>query len=739
MTLRIRYSLLALLGVAAVLVSLDWWIAVPEGRTAEYVGRQTCAECHAAQEKKWSGSDHDLAMDLATPEFVLGDFENTQLEHHGITSRMSRRGDEYFVATEGPDGQVAEFRVKYVFGFRPLQQYLAELEKGHIQVLPVSWDTEQKRWFYANPDEPFGPHDPLHWTGSAQNWNHMCAECHTTNFAKNYDVKTDTYHSSYSEIDVSCESCHGPGSLHVELAEARSLFWDRRYGFGLAKLKGDDPTTELETCAPCHSRRQRVFPEFQAGDRYSDHFRLALLDDHLYHADGQIDDEVYVYGSFTQSLMYEKGVRCTDCHDPHTTRVKFEDNRLCTQCHIPGKYDGPVHHHHAVGSRGARCVECHMPSKNYMVVDPRRDHSLRVPRPDLTVSIGTPNACNDCHTKEIETPAWAAEKVVEWYGPKRRQDPHYGEIIHAGRASDPAAVDPLIKLARDSKVGPIVRATAVSLLGQYFENQEARNAVERAAKDRDSRVRVAALRTLDDRPPTSPEQADELRKRVAPLLTDRFRQVRSEAARLLAGTPSDLLDAAERASFEDALKEYQIGVNADNDLAGAHMSLALLNERLNRTDAAVSEYRTAIRIEPEMAGARSNLANLLSRLGNEKEAMQLRIKEAELLERDAGLLPDSGILHYRLGLANYLIGREDKAVVALAKACELEPRSPDFLMALTLLYEKQRRWGPAIKAAQKLIALQPENRVFQQVLAKIQNGASRSQAEPGPQPLPQPE
>ena len=269
---RRRVMALAVLLMLVSWPAWDWWSVLPPGRTAGFVGRASCIQCHAEQGNLWEGSDHDRAMDLATPEFVLGDFNDTELEHHGVTSRMSRRGDEFFVETEGPDGKRGEFAVKYVFGYRPLQQYLAELEGGRVQVLPVTWDTEEQRWFYANPDAPFGPDDPLHWTGTAQNWNHMCADCHSTNYAKNYDLKTDTYHYSYSEIDVSCEACHGPGSIHVELAESNSLFWDRHYGYGLAKLKDKNPKTQLESCAPCHSRRQRIYPGFLPGEDFHDHF-----------------------------------------------------------------------------------------------------------------------------------------------------------------------------------------------------------------------------------------------------------------------------------------------------------------------------------------------------------------------------------------------------------------------------------------------------------------------------------
>lgn len=710
--------------------AVDWWSALPAGRAATYVGRQSCVTCHAEQAKKWQGSDHDLAMDRATPEFVLGDFNETQLEHHGVTSKMHRRGDEFFVETQGPDGETAEFQVKYVFGYHPLQQYLAELERGQVQVLPVTWDTEKKRWFYAAPDAPFGPDDPLHWTGTAQNWNHMCADCHTTNFAKNYDVKTDTHHYSHNEMDVSCEACHGPGSIHVELANAKSIFWDRRYGHGLAKLKGANSQTQLETCAPCHAHRQRIYPGFQPGDKFHDHYGLSLLEDHLYHADGQINEEVYVYGSFTQSLMYRKGVRCTDCHDPHTTRLKFEGNKLCTQCHLPSKYDGPNHHHHKIDGKGASCVECHMPAKTYMVVDPRRDHSLRVPRPDLTVKIGTPNACNGCHMKQDETPQWAAEKIVEWYGPKRRQDPHYGEVFAAGRRSAPHAVAKLARLARRRDEGPIVRATAVSLLATRYDTVESREAVYKAIKDGDPLVRTAALRLFEGWQPQSEEEAREFKKRLAPLLKDSTRLVRITAARLLSILPSNFLSSAENTSFASALKEYKAGLMENDDQSGAHMGLGILHANRNNLAKAVEEYQIAIRLEPNVAGPRSNLAELLEAMGKKDEAQTLREEEVEFFARDARLLPNNAAIAHRLGLAYYRLGREKEAAVSLENAYRLEPSNANYLLMLALLYEKQQRWEEALKAGQELIRLQPENLAFHKQLSRFEQQAARANPQP---------
>jgi predicted CXXCH cytochrome family protein len=709
-------------------LALDWWSALPEGKTPQYVGRQSCVVCHASQAEKWAGSDHDRAMDLATPEFVLGDFDNKQLVHHGTTSKMYRRGDKSFVETEGPHGKLTEFHVKYVIGVRPLQQYLAELDGGRMQVLPVTWDTEQHRWFFANPDAPYGPDDPLHWTGSAQNWNHMCADCHTTNYAKNYDPNTDTHHHSFSEMDVSCEACHGPGSIHVELARAKSLFWDRRYGLGLAKLQ--ERNTQLESCAPCHSRRRRIYPEFKPGDRFLDHYSLSLLDEHLYHADGQIDDEVYEYGSFLQSLMYRKRVRCTDCHDPHTTRVKFAGNRLCTQCHQAGKYDGQLHHRHKPESKGSLCVECHMPVKNYMVVDPRRDHSLRIPRPDLTVSIGTPNACNHCHAKEHETPQWAAQKIAEWYGPKRRDDPHYGEIIAAARQGKPNAREQLARLANSATTNAIVRATAVSLLATRYPIEESRDAIQRALGDRDELVRAAAVQAFGGWQASSYDDAQDLRRLFTPKLSDRSRLVRIEAARMALTLSPQHFEPSERAALAKAIEEYEASLLLDADQAGAHLSLGVLYSSLGDVTRAMNSYRTAMRLDPAVVGPRSNLAQLLDHQGQPDEARRLRLKEAELLKRDAELLPNSGLLQYQLGLMQYLLGREKEAEQSLLAATRLEPESTEFLLALTLLYEKQKRWPDALHAATELCRRAPDNLTFRQVLRNIEEGQSKGETGP---------
>ncbi len=653
----------------------DWWHCLPDSAQATYVGRAACAECHAQEMQLFAGSDHDRAMAVATDKTVLGDFNNATLVHHGITSRMFRRDGKFMIHTEGPDGKMADFEIKYVFGVRPLQQYMVEFDRpkdmpaneiARLQVLRISWDTKRKKWFYMPPSdvpEKLDPHDPLHWTGIGQRWNDMCAYCHSTNLQKNYDVSTGIYHTTFSEIDVSCEACHGPGSIHVALARRHSLFWDRKRGYGIVSLAEPDSHIQIQACAPCHSRRADIYPNFRPGDNYYDYFSNELLRENTYFADGQIKDEDYVFGSFIQSKMYHNDIRCTDCHDPHAARLKHDGNKVCTSCHqhSGAKYDSEAHHHHKMGTLGASCPECHMPQTTYMEVDPRRDHSIRIPRPDLSVALGLPNACTRCHLSDAKIPAaqraelkqyrdwieaarngdtlirnelerldqWSLDAVKKWYGDKKWPR-HFAYALHAGRAGEPQAADELAKVAANRLWPGIVRATAIMQRGMLSTVGDLAPET-RALHDPDPQVRQAAVaRFFDYLPDVSSrplaqrdldalaERVSPITRRLVPMLRDPRRNVRVETGRVLARVPpgllSQLLNGQQREEMDQAIQEYIAGINEANDRGGAHMVLGVLYESLGWDDRAIAAYRDAIRVEPDLTGPRSNLAALLERI-----------------------------------------------------------------------------------------------------------------------------
>jgi tetratricopeptide (TPR) repeat protein len=732
-------------------VFADYWSAKPLGLQASFVGRAACIDCHQKETHAFAGSHHDLAMDLATEATVLADFNDATIEHDGMVSRMFRDGDRFMVHTEGETGQMEDFEVKYVFGFDPLQQFMVEFDRrddmpaeevSRLQVLRISWDTKKKEWFYLRPPdvkEKLEPDDPLHWTGIAQRWQTMCAECHSTHLERNFDPKTQQYRTTFSEIDVSCEACHGPGSLHVELAGSKSLFWDRNYKYGLAQLKGDDPEPQLQTCAPCHSRRGMLDSHFHGGDIYTDHYSLELLQPDTYYDDGQIKDEVYVYGSFIQSRMHHKGVRCTDCHDPHSLKLKGNGNETCTSCHqhAAGKYDVPSHHHHEPGTPGAMCVSCHMPETTYMDVDPRRDHSLRIPRPDLSLKIGTPNACSGCHVADQaeslapstlaslgeyadwllaagegeesvaaaikKTDQWCEDACQQWYGEKRLTDPHFGETLNAFRSGEEGAVEQMLSLALkpDELAPPIARATALSELGNAGVAQAyptARKILDNAEEH--PIVRAAALNLFMSLPSVDPREGSNIvRKALMRHIDDPSRLVRTEAIRVLvtSGAYRSLSDS-ERSRVDLAIDELRDALMVASDRAGAHMGWAMLCESRGLAGEANQAYETAMKVEPLTTGPRTNLAALLEReAGNFSpakaqqmmmRATQLRAEELPLLARDASLAPSNADLQYRYGLALYLSGDMEAAMTQLQLAVDLAPEVEIFRTARDLLKEK---------------------------------------------------
>lgn len=668
-------ALLVTVLVGGLLLAADRYRESPEVVEASYSGRDSCVKCHQTEAALFHGSDHDLAMDLATDATVLADFDDQSLEHHGITSRMFRDGKKFMVNTEGPDGVMKDFEVKYVFGVRPLQQYMVELEApvdgkpneiGRVQVLRLSWDANRNKWFYLDPpdvSEKLDPDDPLHWTGITQNWNTSCASCHSTNLQKNFDLASNSYHTTFSEIDVSCEACHGPGSYHIELANRASLFWDRNHGYGLAKLKTENNRAQIETCAPCHSRRGEIRTGFQPGCNFDDYFALQLISDPVYHADGQIRDEDYVYGSFIQSKMYHNGIKCSDCHDPHSAKVKFTDNRLCTSCHQhpAGKYDSPSHHHHEPGTPGASCVECHMPATTYMAVDPRRDHSFRVPRPGMSVTLGTPNSCTACHLdasklvgRESEKPLtqyldWIiaaeqgddvvkqelarvdqlmADAAEKWYPAEQSPDKtKYYEQIAQGLVGGPEKIPTLVELAKDITSPAMLRASALSELSADLSEASLEAAME-ALEDKDTKVVSAALIRLDNHIGSVMEQyrysnvqvpISKLRptiNAVMKLFRHPAQRVRTESARVFVSLPPQVKEqfathSADRVAFEKALAELIKSVSVDNDRAASYLMLGGLYQMQGDSRQAIESYRNAIKVEPNLSGPRGNMAALL--------------------------------------------------------------------------------------------------------------------------------
>ncbi len=726
----------------------------------KFVGSTQCRDCHNREFDSWEGSHHDLAMAVASEETVLGDFNNTEFTLHGITSRFFRKDEKFFVYTNGPGGEMGEFEITHTFGWFPLQQYLIPFPGGRLQTLHIAWDSRDNRWFRVPPEGPIDPDDWLYWTNAAQNWNGMCAQCHSTNLEKNYDPVADSYNTTWSDIDVGCEACHGPGSLHVDWAEMSEMARPVTANYKLAvQTSGIDSRQLVELCAPCHSRRGAMGDYQHTETDLLDNFLPSLLNEELYFADGQIQDEVYVYGSFTQSKMYRHDVRCNDCHDVHSIELIKEGNELCLQCHREEQYDTTDHHFHKqefeqgdpirsadgevlfeVGT-GAQCVQCHMPGRYYMGVDYRPDHSFRIPDPALDAAIDAPDACLRCHIDEDSS--WSQETMIEWYGPGRRK--HYGEIIARARSGDPNAATSLIRLAGDALYPVNVRATALSLLAGY-PGPATQQAMEIALMDEEALIRHSAVSSIQ---PSTPQ---ELAKLLGPVLYDPVKTVRIEAARRLAGDISQQLDEDQRMVFRDVLQEFEDAMLYTADFSYSRHNLGNLYASLERPEEAITQYREAIRIDNQFYPAKVNLALLYNQLGQNEQAelllrevvaaepaqfelayslglllaeMQKYREAVPFLEQASAGLPERARIHYNLGLIYQYLQNMVKAESELRAALELEPMSLDFQYGLADHYLKQGRFEDARPIAEDMVFMHPENPIGSQMLEFIRRNTGR--------------
>jgi tetratricopeptide (TPR) repeat protein len=694
---------------------------------ATFVGSESCAGCHQLEAKLWQGSQHQLAMAHASGKSVLGDFSGITFDYFSVKSRLFQKDGKYLVETDDADGKLAVFEIKYTFGVDPLQQYLVEFPDGRVQALPIAWDTRPKemggqRWFHLYPNEEIRHDDVLHWTKLNQNWNFMCSECHSTGVRKNYDAANDRYATTLAEISVGCEACHGEGSRHVDWAREKSSWWS----FG----KIDDPTmglaerfserrdatwvpnaetgnvkrstpprvlrAEVETCGLCHARRSEFSEAWTPGQWLADTHMVSPLGRGLHSTDGQMLDieEAYNYSTFRQSKMFAAGVTCSDCHDPHSANLRLPGDKTCLQCHSQEKYAAATHHRHETVSPPLACASCHMPTRKYMVVDKRHDHSFRIPRPDISVKLGTPNACNDCHANK--PPEWSAAAIEHWYGPNRKGFQNYAAAFHSAWNDEAEAAKLLAVVAADSNAPAVARASALSELGTRV-TPAALNLACAAIRDPDPMVRIGAIDMLENAPP---EQKWSI---ASPFLSDPIRSVRIRAVSILADVSSARLSENDRARFDRNVEEFIAAQRFNADRPEARSTLGAFYARRGRAGEAEAEYQAALRLSPQFTGAAINLADLYRQTGREDAG-------EKVLRTAINSVPGDGGLHHALGLSLVRLKRLDEALPELRSAAEFAPDNARYAYIYGVAMHSAGHQQEAIAYLKDSLTGYPENR-----------------------------
>ncbi|SMO65587.1 Cytochrome c554 and c-prime [Saccharicrinis carchari] len=692
-----------------------------EQEKAHFVGKETCIECHLNEYNQWVGSDHDLAMQYANDSTVLGNFNDQTIEYNGMTHRFYTRDGLFFVETDGESGKLEEFQIKYTFGYYPLQQYLVEFDRGRLQTLPLTWNSKDSVWYHMAEaiytDQMIESDNWLHWTNQAQNWNGMCADCHSTNLVKGYDAENDSYRTTWSEINVSCEACHGPASKHLEWAAKADYARDEHNNYGLTvKTSGIDNKEYVDLCVRCHARRGSVSDFNHSSDIYN-HTIPNLPIGESYHIDGQILDEDYVYGSFTQSKMYMRDVACNDCHNVHSTKRLFEDNRLCTQCHRADDYDTYNHHFHKSAGEageaviaddgvrfevgeGTRCINCHMPAQFYMGVDYRNDHSLRVPRPDLTQTLGTPNACNQCHADK--STQWAIDYVNKWHGIGRPAQ--YGTTFKEAQTGSAEGFEQLVHIYNDEVYPEIIRATAIHLLGQHYQAR-GKDILLEALHNFNGHIRYNALQNLmvDDQ-----KSLDA----VLSMLSDQTAAIRIESASKLNAVPAGQIPAQYKEPLEKAKKEYLETLKYNADFPTGKFNLANFYYNQKQLDKAEEFYKKALEQDKELHAIKINLALLYNSKGE--------YQKTELLLKDyLKYMPEDGNTLFTYALFLSERQRYDESMEYLLKAARYAPGNARVMYNIAMMYDFQNNRKDAETYLKKALDIHPNELSYYMALLNL--------------------
>ena len=664
----------------------------------EYVGESSCIQCHQAEYNDWKGSHHDWAMKLPNDTTVLGNFNNVSFSADGETYLFYKKDSTYFVKT-GREGQKKEYKIAYTFGVTPLQQYLIKFSNGKYQTLRATWDTEKKQWFNQYKEQQIPNKDWLHWTQGAQRWNTMCAECHSTNLKKNYNLAKDEFATTYDNITVSCEACHGPAGAHLNWASKENPTGDP-----MVQVVGTTQKSQLNQCAGCHARRVKLTEVIKPNVAFDDQFMLQTITSEFYHPDGQIKEEDYVFGSFVQSKMFAKGVKCADCHNVHSNKLKLQGNALCLQCHET-TYNSEQHHFHKGENESTQCVSCHMTGAVFMGNDFRRDHSFRVPRPDQSVAYNTPNACTGCHNDKSDT--WASDWVVKWYGTERPN--HFSN--HLLKAAQPPydehTKQEVLQFINNLNYPAIARATALEYYPLY-DTQEEFNMLLTAIKDSSALVRYNALAKFQRYP------LDQKAGFALEYMSDSTRLVRIGSAQLIAEMDLSQLDPTQRGRAQAARNELIEMMRANADFPLGRLQLGDYYYKQQNIQKAIKEYEMALIMDSLLTPVYTNLATAYSVVGNNNKALQ-SLNTLIVLE------PAYARSYYLRGLLHYEMNKTDLAILDLESSIKLDKSNYRAYYNLANLYVTNGKNKEAENVMVQGLQIQPQAEDGLQLLQLIRS------------------
>jgi len=549
------------------------------GQEPSYAGSASCRECHERFYQLWSTSMHGLAMQPYSASFAM----EKLTPHQGdiaIGEAKYRADIDEGVVIETDRTGTKKFQIAHVLGGKNIFYFLTPLSKGRLQTLPVAYDVHRKEWFDTAASGirhfPGGQQgEAVDWREYPYTFNTACYSCHVSQLSTNYAPETDTYHTTWKEPGINCETCHGPSAAHNDIARATP----KGQPLSEARIISTKTMTTAQrndSCSGCHAKASPLTPEYRPGERFYDHYDLSTLEDGDFYPDGRDLGENYTLTSWSMSPCAKSGrLDCMHCHTS-SGRYRFKKenfNSACLPCHADKVQNPTAHTHHSAQSEGSKCISCHMPMTAFARMN-RSDHSMLPPTPAATMAYQSPNACNICHADKDAS--WADSLVRQWR-PRDYQAPtlERAALVDAARKRDWTKLPDMLVYITDPKRDEVF---AASLILGLIPAAESVQALVEAAGDDYRLVRVRAAAAIADFPPMSAPPADQAR-------------------------------------LTKANDEYLSYLTARPDQWTSHYNMG--NYRLGRgeTKMAVASYQVALNLDPKAIMPMVNTAIAYARMG----------------------------------------------------------------------------------------------------------------------------
>jgi len=668
---------LALLAVLSVFL----WANDASSQRNGFVGSASCRDCHENFYQLWSTSFHSLTMQSYTPDLAHTQLsaQTEEIAIGGLSYRAELGGAVGYILEHGePPAEIKRYPILYVLGGKNVYYFLAPLDNGRLQTLPLAYDVKNGEWFDTAASGVRHVSDqPVHWSESVYTFNTACYSCHVSQLSTNYDLRTDTYQTTWAEPGINCETCHGPSAEHIRVcreAPQGTLPADLK----IISVKQFTADQHNAACSACHAKMVPLTTTFTPGDQFLDHYDLITLEDPDFYPDGRDLGENYTYTSWLQSPCLASGeLHCVTCHTSSGRyRFKADDkaNDACLPCHAEEVQNAPAHTHHEIGSSGNKCVSCHMPMTSFARMN-RTDHSMLPPSPSATMEFNSPNACNLCHSDRDA--AWADRQVREWRERDYQQAVLYrSRLIEAARNGDWSRLSDVLSYVQNTENNEVYRTSLVRLLRACHQNEKW-PVLRQLLQDPSALVRASAALALSDR--LTNENVDAL----LPLTSDPVRLVRVRAAEALASIPESLVPEDARQSFEAAQVEFLSALNVRPDIWSSHFNLGNYYAGLNEIEKAIASYETALQLEPRAVLPLTNIAMMYAQRG-EYDKAEASLNKALEIE------PNSAPVRFNLGLLRVEKGNAEEAEKDFRAALALDPTLAPAAYNLGLLMMEER-------------------------------------------------